>query len=82
LKRDLFFSLISDSQILTAGHCAGGAHCDLLSQGEDLNCSVTPTAEEDSDSGQASNAEFEHEPYAATCWNAFPRGRRSAPLSY
>jgi hypothetical protein len=41
-------------------------HRDLLPQGEDLNCSVMPTAEEDSDSGQESNGEFEHEPYVVT----------------
>jgi hypothetical protein len=39
---------------------------DLLPQGEDLKCSVMPTAEEDSDSGQESNGEFEHEPYVLT----------------
>jgi hypothetical protein len=38
-------------------------HGDLLSEGEDLNCSVMPTAEEDSDSGQESKDEFEHELY-------------------
>ena len=36
-------------------------HGVLLSEGEDLNRSVMPTAEEDSDSGQESNYEFEHE---------------------
>ena len=41
-------------------------HGDLLSQGEDLKCSVMPTAEEDSDSGQESKDEFEHEPYVVT----------------
>ena len=35
----------------------------LLSKGEDFNCSVMPTAEEDSHSGQESNYEFEHELY-------------------
>jgi len=38
-------------------------HGDLLPQGEDLKCSVVPIAEEDSDSGQESKDEFEHEPY-------------------
>jgi hypothetical protein len=33
----------------------------LLSQGEDLNCSVMPTAAEDSDSGQESEDEIKHE---------------------
>jgi hypothetical protein len=33
----------------------------LLSKGEDFNCSVMPTTEDDSDSGQESNNEFEHE---------------------
>ena len=37
-------------------------NCDLLSQGEDLKCSVTPTAEEDLNCGQESEDEFEHEP--------------------
>ena len=36
---------------------------DLLPEGEDLNCSVMPTAEEDSDSGQERDGEFEHEAY-------------------
>jgi hypothetical protein len=38
---------------------------DLLSESEDLNCSVVPTAEEDPDSRQESNNEFEHELYVA-----------------
>jgi hypothetical protein len=38
-------------------------HGNLLSEGEDLNGSVMPTAEEDADSGQERNGEFEHEPY-------------------
>ena len=38
-------------------------HGNLLSEGEDLNCSVMPTAEEDSDSGQESKDEFEHKLY-------------------
>jgi hypothetical protein len=33
----------------------------LLSKGEDFNCSVMPTTEDDSDSGPESNNEFEHE---------------------
>ena len=41
-------------------------HGDLLLEGEDLKCSVMPTAEEDSDSGQGSKDEFEHEPYLVT----------------
>jgi hypothetical protein len=36
-------------------------HGDLLSEGEDLNCSVMPTAEEYSDSGHESNNGCEHE---------------------
>ena len=36
-------------------------HGDLLPQGEDLQSSVMPTAEEDSNSGQKSKGEFEHE---------------------
>jgi len=35
-------------------------HGDLLSESEDLNRSVMPTAEEDSDSGQESEDEFKH----------------------
>ena len=38
-------------------------HGDLLPEGEDFNCSVMPTAEEDADSDQESNDEFEHELY-------------------
>jgi hypothetical protein len=58
-------------------------HSDLLSQGEDLKCSVMPTAEEDSDSGQGSKDEFDHEPYVvpwvtpsteAGCLTAATRG--------
>jgi hypothetical protein len=37
------------------------ARGNLLSKGEDFNCSVMPTTEDDSDSGQESNNEFEHE---------------------
>ncbi len=38
-------------------------HGNLLSEGEDLNCSVMLAAEEDADSGQERSGEFEHEPY-------------------
>jgi hypothetical protein len=41
-------------------------HGDLVPQGEDLHCSVMPTAEEDSDCGEESKDEFEHEPYVLT----------------
>jgi hypothetical protein len=39
---------------------------DLLPQGEYLDCSVMPTAEEDLGGGQLSNGEFEHEPCFVT----------------
>jgi hypothetical protein len=35
-------------------------HGELLTQGEDFQGSVLPTAQEDSDSGQGSKEEFEH----------------------
>ena len=38
-------------------------HGNLLPEGEDLNCSVMPTAEEDSNSGQENKDGFEHEFY-------------------
>ena len=51
-------------------------HGNLLSEGEDLNCRVMPTAEEDSDSGQESTDEFEHELYFVACRNAASAGHR------
>ena len=38
-------------------------HGNLMSKGEDFNCSVMPTAEGDSASGLESNYQFEHELY-------------------
>jgi hypothetical protein len=36
-------------------------HGNLLSEGENLDCKVTPAAEEDSEGDQESEDEFEHE---------------------
>ena len=47
---------------------------DLLPEGEDLNCSVMPTAEEDADSGQESEDEFKHEHTVVTRRNVVLAG--------
>jgi len=39
---------------------------DLLTQRKNLDCQVTPAAEEDSDGGQESKDQFEHEHYVLT----------------
>lgn len=41
-------------------------HGDRLTQGKNLDCQVTPAAEEDLDGGQESQDEFEHEHYVLT----------------
>jgi hypothetical protein len=49
-------------------------HGDPLSEGEDLNRSVMPTAEEDADSGQESKDEFKHEHKVVTRRNVVLAG--------
>ena len=51
-------------------------HRDLLPQGEDLQGSVMPTAKEDSNSGQKSKNEFEHELTLVTWRNVASAAQR------
>ena len=51
---------------------------DLLSEGEDLNRSVMPAAEEDADSGQEGKNEFEREQTGVACRKAIPGSSRGA----
>lgn len=44
----------------------GWSTATCMPQSEDLNCSVMPSAEEDSASDQESKDELEHEPYVVT----------------
>jgi hypothetical protein len=45
-------------------------HGDLLPEGEDLNYSVMPTAEEDAERAQEREDELDHEHMAVACRNA------------
>jgi hypothetical protein len=49
---------------------------DLLAQGEDLQGSIAPGAEEDSDGGEERKVEFDHEHMAVICRNAASAGHR------
>jgi hypothetical protein len=51
-------------------------HGDLLPEGQDLNCSVMPTAEEDAKRAQERKDGFDHEHTVVACRNAISRGRR------
>jgi hypothetical protein len=44
-------------------------HGGLLSEGEDLNCSVMPTAEKDSERTEERKGEFNHEHMVVACRN-------------
>ena len=53
-------------------------HGNLLSEGENLNCSVMPTAEENAERAQEREDEFDHEHMVVACRNAASAGQRQA----